>query len=57
MTKHPPITLGGWITLAGTDCVVISVFKPDSHSGVCKVVSNKSKPTTHDVDWDVSTPK
>lgn len=55
MTEHPPIAPGDWITVTGTDCVVINVFKPASPFGVCKVVFNRAKPTTHDVDWDGTT--
>ena len=54
MTVHPPITEGDWITVERTDCVVTNVFKPGAPSRVCKVVFNKSKPTTHDIDWNGS---
>jgi len=52
MNTHPPIEPGDWIEVSSASCVVMNVFKPSSPSGVCKVVFNKAKPTTHDVDWD-----
>lgn len=52
MTAQPPIALGDWIEVGSTDCVVMNIYKAESSSGVCQVVFNKKKPTTHDVDWD-----
>lgn len=52
MNIHPPIAPGDWIEVGWISCVVMNVFKPGLPSGVCKVVFNTAKPTTHDVDWD-----
>lgn len=52
MKKHPPIRLGSWITVGTRECVVSHLYEENSPFGVCIVVFNKEKPTTHDVDWD-----
>ena len=52
MSKPPKIHPGKWITVGDNDCVVKTVYKEGSSSGVCLVVFDKDKPTTHDVDWD-----
>jgi hypothetical protein len=50
--KASKIAPGDWITVGTTRCVVSKVYAPDQSSAVCLVVFNKSKPTTHDLDWD-----
>lgn len=50
--NHPLIKPYDVINVAGKECVVMAVFSENSLNGVCKVVFNKTKPTTHDVDWD-----
>lgn len=52
MTTHPEIHIGDWIKIGLIDCVVSSVYPEDSTSGICKVIFNKQKPTTRDVDWN-----
>jgi len=52
MKGHPEIKKGDWIRVGATDCVVAIVYQENSMSGVCKAIFNKSKPTTHDVDWN-----
>jgi hypothetical protein len=52
MNKFPEIKTGDWIVVDGQNCVVKNVYPQNSMSGVCLVVFNKKKPTTHDVDWD-----
>ena len=52
MSDHPEIRPYDWITVGTTDCVVKTVYAAESKQGVCLVVFNKDKPTTHDVDWD-----
>ena len=52
MSEHPSIKSGDWLTVDATDCVVTVVYPQGYESGVCLVVFNKQKPTTHDVDWD-----
>ena len=54
MNKHPKVSPGDWIHVKGNRCVVTHVYPPDSQNGVCKVVFNEQKPTTHDVDWNGS---
>jgi hypothetical protein len=50
--EHPEIIPSDWIDVAGCACVVMRVYPKNSPFGVCKVVFNKIKPTTHDVDWN-----
>ena len=52
MKDIPKIKPGDWLTVGSNDCVVSMIYPPDSQSGVCLVVFNKNKPTTHDIDWD-----
>lgn len=52
MKDHPKISPGDWIYVGSTRCVVTNVYASTSLSGVCMVVFNKHKPTTHDVDWN-----
>lgn len=52
MSKPPEIHPGKWITVDSNSCVVKIVYEEGSSSGICFVVFNKDKPTTHDVDWD-----
>jgi hypothetical protein len=49
---HPEIKAFNWIDVGGCQCVVMAIYSADSNSGVCKVVFNKAKSTTRDVDWD-----
>lgn len=49
---HPEITPSKWIDVAGCACVVMKIYPKNSPFGICRVVFNKAKPTTHDVDWD-----
>lgn len=50
--KHPDIKILDWIRVGGRDCVIQIINSEDSQSGVCQVVFNKDKPTTHDVCWN-----
>ena len=52
MMGHPIINLGDWLRVGNTLCVVMTVYQANSRDGVCEVVFNKSKPTTHNVDWN-----
>lgn len=52
MIQHPSIAPKDWIEVSGQRCVVMAVYPDDSPFGVCKVVFNKDRPTTHDVEWD-----
>ena len=52
MSFIPNVSAGDWIYVGTVRCVVRMVYKPESTNGVCEVVFNKDKPTTHDVDWD-----
>jgi len=49
---HPEIKAFNWIDVGGCQCVVMAIYSADSNSGVCKLVFNKAKSTTRDVDWD-----
>lgn len=50
--QHPELKPYDWIRVSNRTCVVMNVYPANSSFGVCKVVFNKTKPTTHDVDWD-----
>ena len=52
MAEHPIVREGDWLNVGNTRCVVMEVYQTNSHSGVCKVVFNRNKPTTQDVDWN-----
>lgn len=52
MSKHPNIQVGDWITVGSHDCVVSKVFTEELVGGVCMVVFDPRKPTTHIVEWD-----
>ena len=52
MLKPPELSLGKWIVVNGTDCVVSKIYEDNSPFGSCEVVFNIDKPTTHDVVWD-----
>jgi len=52
MANQPSITSGDWITVGQQECVVMKVYPAKGQYGVALVVFNKSKPTTHDIDWD-----
>lgn len=54
MSEVPKISELDWITVGTHDCVVRHVYPQHhrSYSGVCEVVFNRAKPTTHDVDWN-----
>jgi len=43
------------IHVNGVRCIVRLLYAPESMEGVCQVVFNRQKPTTHDVDWDGET--
>ncbi|WP_114193528.1 hypothetical protein [Edaphovirga cremea] len=50
--KHPDVKPSDWIEVGGYDCVVMKTYNANSPFGICKVVFNKTKPTTRDVDWN-----
>ena len=50
--KHPEIKPYDWIRVGNRNCVVMNIYPSNSPFGVCKVVFNPQKPTTHDVDWN-----
>ena len=52
MSEHPKIKEGDWLIVEKTNCVVSIVYPKNSESGICLVVYDPKKPTTHDVDWD-----
>ncbi|WFZ22230.1 hypothetical protein NFK58_13020 [Citrobacter portucalensis] len=52
MKQHPAVAPKDWIEVSGNSSVVMVVYPENSPFGVCKVVFNKAKPTTHDVEWD-----
>ena len=52
MAEHPIVREGDWLIVGATRCVVMIVYQANSTNGVCKVVFNKNKPTTHDVTWN-----
>jgi hypothetical protein len=54
MKNHPVIRSGDWVYVATSDCVITRVYPEGSAAGICQVVSNTTKPETHDVDWDGS---
>lgn len=49
---HPDLQIMGWIKVGNYDCVVKKILPQDYPGGVCIVVFNKTKPTTHHVGWD-----
>jgi len=52
MKEQPTISPGACIYVGDERCIVTRIYSPDSQNGVCQVVFNKRKPTTHDVDWN-----
>lgn len=52
MSEHPKLNPTDWIKVGNIDCVVTCVYPQNSSSLICLVVFDKTKPTTHDVDWD-----
>ena len=50
--KHPDIKIHDWILVGTRKCVVRRIYDSNSQFGVCEVVFNKDKPTTHDVCWN-----
>jgi hypothetical protein len=52
MFQHPEVKAGEWLHVGSAACVVTNVYPIGAKNGVCLVVFNKNKPTTHVVDWD-----
>jgi hypothetical protein len=52
LAPPPSVHPGDWIVVGNQQCVVRRVYPNPEDSGVCEVVFNKQKPTTHDVDWN-----
>lgn len=50
--NHPEIKPSDWIEIGSYDCVVMKVYPENSLFGICKVVFNKTKPTTRHADWN-----
>lgn len=50
--QHANTKVHDCIRVGYRNCIIRIIYSENSHSGICQVVFNKDKPTTHDVCWN-----